>query len=105
MFRSYPTRNLKFRKNSNKIQKIKIYHYGSISSQNRLVKAEKEKKQLIIDPYRSYPTQNRKFQKIAKKFKNLKNTIMALFQGKIGWKRIRKRENKNYHYVSFLSDA
>ena len=44
MFRSYPTRNLKFQKNSNKIQKIKIYHYGSISSQNRLVKAEKEKK-------------------------------------------------------------
>ena len=43
--------------------------------------------------------------KIAKKFKNLKNTIMASFQAKIGWKRMRKRENKNYHYVSFLPDA
>ena len=43
-FRSYPTRNLKFQKNSNKIQKIKIYRYGCISSQNRLENAEKEKK-------------------------------------------------------------
>ena len=30
---------------------------------------------------------------------------MALFQAKIGWKRMRKRENKNYYYVSFLPDA
>ena len=30
---------------------------------------------------------------------------MASFQGKIGWKMMRKRENKNYHYVSFLPDA
>ena len=44
LFRSYPTRNRKFQKNSKKIQKIKIYHYGFISSQNRLEKAEKEKK-------------------------------------------------------------
>ena len=26
---------------------------------------------------------------------------MAYFQAKIGWKRLRKRENKNYHSVSF----
>ena len=43
--------------------------------------------------------------KIIKKFDTLKNTIMASFQAKIGWKRMRKRENKNYHYVSFLPDA
>ena len=43
-FRSYPTRNSKFQTNSNKIQNIKISYYGFISSQNRLVKAEKEKK-------------------------------------------------------------
>ena len=43
--------------------------------------------------------------KIAKKFKNLKNAIMASFQAKLGWKRMRKRENKNYHYVSFLPEA
>ena len=41
---SYPTRNLKFQKNSNKIQKIKIYHYGFISSQNGMEMAEQERK-------------------------------------------------------------
>ena len=30
---------------------------------------------------------------------------MASFQAKIGWKRMRKRENKNYSSVSFLSNA
>ena len=29
---------------------------------------------------------------------------MALFQGKIGWKRQRKRKNKNYRSVTFLPD-
>ena len=43
--------------------------------------------------------------KIAKKFEKLNNTIMASFQAKICWKRMRKRENKNYHYVSLLPDA
>ena len=43
-FRSYPTRNSKFQKCSNKIEKIEIYHYGFISSQNRLENAENERK-------------------------------------------------------------
>ena len=43
-FRSYPKRNRKFQKNSKKIQKINEYHYGFISSQNRLEKAEKMRK-------------------------------------------------------------
>ena len=43
-FRSYPTRNRNFQKNSKNIQKIKKYHYGFISSQNRLEKAEKNRK-------------------------------------------------------------
>ena len=30
---------------------------------------------------------------------------MALFHGKIGLKGQRKRENKNYRYVSFLPDG
>ena len=30
---------------------------------------------------------------------------MASFRAKIGWKRQRKRENKNYRFVSFLPDA
>ena len=43
--------------------------------------------------------------KKAKKLKKLKkNTIMASFQGKIVWKRPRKRENKNYRFVPFLPD-
>ena len=41
-FRSYPKRNVKFQKNSKKCEKIKKYHYGLISDQNRLEKAEKE---------------------------------------------------------------
>ena len=40
LFRSYPTRNKKFQKNSKKIQK---YNYGIISGQNRLENAEKER--------------------------------------------------------------
>ena len=43
-FRSYPTRNKKFQKNSKKILKIKKYRYGFILSQNRLEKAEKGRK-------------------------------------------------------------
>ena len=30
---------------------------------------------------------------------------MASFQAKIGWKRPRKRENKNYRFASFLLNA
>ena len=30
---------------------------------------------------------------------------MASFQAKTGWKRLKKRENKNYCFVSFLPDA
>ena len=56
-------------------------------------------------PFRSVPTQriieNSKTK--AKKFKKLKYTIMASFQAKIGWKRSRKRKNKNYRSVPFRS--
>ena len=37
----YPTRNRKFQKDSEKIQKTKQYHYGFILSQNWLENAEK----------------------------------------------------------------
>ena len=30
---------------------------------------------------------------------------MASFQAEIGWKWMRNRENKNYHYVSFQPDV
>ena len=41
---SYSTGNRKFHKSGKKIQKIKEHHYGFLSSQNRLEKAEKEVK-------------------------------------------------------------
>ena len=67
---------------------------------------EREKIEIIV-PFRSVPTRRviENFKKIAKKFKKLKNTIMDSFQAIIGWKRMRKRENKNYRSVSFLPDA
>ena len=43
-FRSYPSRNRKFQKNSKKIQKIKKYHYGFIPSQSKLEKSKKWRK-------------------------------------------------------------
>ena len=43
---------------------------------------------------------NRKFHKNKKK---LKNTITTSFLAKIGWKMMRKRENKNYRSVPFRS--
>ena len=57
-------------------------------------------------PFRSYTTRNRKFEKKkAKKLKKFKNTIMASCQAKIGLKRPRMGENKNYHSVPFRPDA
>ena len=67
--------------------------------------AEKEKKKNLsvrsVPPRRVIENSN----KIAKKFKKLKNTIMAFFRVKTGWKRPRKREYKNYRSVSFQPDA
>ena len=61
----------------------------------------------IIIPFRSVPTryviENSK--QIAKKFKKIKNTVVASFQAKIGRKRLRKRENKNYPSVPFLPET
>ena len=60
----------KIKKKKKKIQKIKRYHYGFVSSPNRMGKDVKEKIKIII-PFRSYPTPNRKLQN--KLLKNLKN--------------------------------
>ena len=61
----------------------------------------------IIGPFRSVPTRREieNSKKIAIKLKKLKYTIMASFQAKIGLKRPRMRENKNYRSVPFLPDA
>ena len=57
--------------------------------------------------FRFVPTQRvtENSKKVAKYFKKLKNLVMASFQAKIGWKRLKKRENKNYRFVSFLPDG
>ena len=60
---------------------------------------------IYIVPFRSYPTGYRKFEKNNKKARKLKYTIMATFQAKISWKRLRKRANKNYMSVTFLPDG
>ena len=68
-------------------------------------KSEKERIQKLS--FRFVPTRREieNSKKIAKKFKDLKNTIMASFKAKIGWKRPRKREYKNYRSVSFQHNA
>ena len=66
---------------------------------------EREKIKIII-PFRFYATPNIKTpNQLAKILKKLKNTNMASFRAKIGWKRPRKSENKNYRFVSFLPEA
>ena len=43
-FRSFPTRNRKFKSKEKKFKKSKKYHYGFISSHNRLDNDEKQRK-------------------------------------------------------------
>ena len=60
----------------------------------------------IIATFRSFPMGKRKFQKNSKKkLKKSKKTITDSSQAKIGGKMLRKRENKNYHSVSFIPDG
>ena len=106
-YRSVPTQRAieNSKKIAKKIKKTKQYHYGFISSQNKLEKAKKEEKCKLS--FRFVPArrviQNTK--KIAKKFKKLNNTFMASLQAKIGWKRLRNRKNINYRSVPILHDA
>ena len=67
-------------------------------------KAEKERKQELSFRFVLTRLVIENSKAIAKKFKKLKNSFMASFQAKIGWKRQRKRENKNYRFVSFLPE-
>ena len=108
-FRSVPTRRVI--QNSKKIEKefkklnntILWLHYKP-----KLVGKRREREKIkIIVPFRSVPTQRviGNSEKIAKKFEKLNNTIIASFQAKIGWKRPKKRKNKNYRSVPFLHNA
>ena len=64
---------------------------------------EREKIKIVVS-FCSVPTRRviENSKRMAKKFKN---TIMASFQANIGWKQLRKRENKNYRSVLFQPDA
>ena len=65
------------------------------------------KKIRIIVPFRSIPTRRviENSNKMAKKLKKLKIIVVAPIQAKIGWKRLKKIENKNYRSVLFPPDA
>ena len=104
-FRSVPTRRVKenSKKIAKKIQKIQKIPFWLYFKPKLVGKCRERENIKIIVPFRSYPSRDRKFQKNSKKIK--KNTIMDSFQNKIGWKKVRKRENKNYHSVPFLPDA
>ena len=87
-------------------KRLRKREYKNYHSVTQVGKGREREKIKITVPFRSYPTGQRKFQKKKqKKFKELKNTNMASFQTKIGWKRLRMRENKNYRSISFLHDA
>ena len=85
------------------LRKRENKNYRSVTQVGKGRESEKIK---IIVPFRFVPTRQVRehSKKIAKKFKKLKNTIMASFQAKICWRRLKKRENKNYRYVTFLPD-
>ena len=67
--------------------------------------AKKERKQKLSLRFVLTRTVIENLKKIEKKFKKLKNTFMAEFQSKIGWKRLRKKKNKKHRFVSSLPDA
>ena len=58
----------------------------------------------IIATFRSFPMGKRKFQKNSKKIEKIEKYHYSS-QAKIGRKMLRKRENKNYHSVSFLPNG
>ena len=53
----------------------------------------------------SNPKRNRKFQKNSKKIQKIKKCHSGDIQAKKGRKNLRKNENKNYCFISFLPDA
>ena len=68
---------------------------------------KRENKNCRFVSFRFVPTRRviENSKKIATKVKKLKNIIVTTFEAEIGWKRLRKRENKNYRSVSFLPVA
>ena len=73
-------------------KRLRKREYKNYHSVTQVGKGREREIIKIIVPFRSYLMDQRKFQKKAKK---LRSTIMASFQAKIGWKRKKKRQNKN----------
>ena len=81
-------RNKKFQKNSKIFQKIKNIQFGRHSKPKLVGKGSKRENK----NYRSVsflPDAEEKIKKNSKKLNKLKDTVMASFQAKIGWKRPR----------------
>ena len=70
-FRSYPTRNWKFKNKSRKIGKLKYTTEASFQGKIGWKRPRKRKKKIIV-PFRSNPTRNRKFKKNSKKIQRVK---------------------------------
>ena len=88
-----------------KIIKIKKHHCGFISSQNRMGQVESDtKKKKVIVPIHSNPIRTREFPKNSKKCKNLGNIIMASFQAKTIWDKLRMIQKKCYRSDPFQLD-
>ena len=101
---SYSTRNREFRKNSNKIQKIKKYHYVFISNQNESGEAEKERKKNIIVTISSYPTRNRELKKNSKRIQKIKKHPNGFISSQNGSGEAEKEKKKNYRSDRCLTD-
>ena len=90
------------------MQKIKKHHYGFISRQNGTgqVKCDIKKKCYHSDPFQQdlelrIPKKSQKNAK-KKKLSKLRNIIVASFQAKIGWGRlrvIRKRKKLSFRFI------
>ena len=78
------------KKIAKKIQKIKKYHYGFFSSQNRWECLEREKIKIIV-PISSYPTRYREFQKNSQKILKIKKHHYGFFWGQ---NRLKKPEKE-----------
>ena len=76
-----------------------------MSSQSRLDNADNDRKEKMSFRFVSTRRVIENSKKIAKKLKKLKNTTMASYQAKIGWKMPGTREYKKYRSVFFLPDA
>ena len=99
---SKPAQNREFQKNNKKNQKIKKHHYGFIRSKKGTGQAKSDTKKKLS--FRSIPTRPEigNSKTIAKKCKKLRNNIVASFQAKIGWGRlrvIRKRKKLSFRFI------